>query len=182
MPITSRRKEAHHGLTSCAINRATASRQQKNQIDRQDTCSQVLYLVYVSSIDKDDGSEPIEGSSPLKGRRRPSRSIAPVRIMRRLNLVFLAILLAGAVPARRGHVPRARRPGSAERVGIAGPRRGAEASDDLDKAEQSLNAIPQYPPRGRSRMEVVRSGRRSAESGSPRPRSSLPGPRASPPI
>ena len=57
--------------------------------------------------------------------------------MRKLNLVFLAIL-SRRRRLRWGHAPRARYPGLAERVGPSGTRRGAESGHDLEKTEQAL--------------------------------------------
>ena len=136
----------------------------------------VMMTLMACSIDRD----LIRMTGPGETRPRPfTRS--QVTMMRRLNLVFLAILLAVVAVFGGGmhlvHGFQIRRNASA----LLDRARRAEAGKDLEKAEQSLSEYLNLGART-GRVGVVRPGRRSARLGSPAARSGLPGPRASPPV
>ena len=61
---------------------------------------------------------------------------------RRINLVFLAVLLAVAA-VRRGHASHARRPDPAECVGVAGPRPPRRGRQGPGKSRAIAEPVPE---------------------------------------
>ncbi len=87
-------------------------------------------------------------------------------MMRRLNLVFLAVLLAvvavfgGGMHLVHGIQVRA------ERVGLAGPCSPRRGRQRPGKSRAIAGPVPESPARGWTRLGVVRPGRGSAGLGS----------------